>query len=53
VSPALRSTACLLHHAEHCIHTRAPRSYFTKVMKGAADRHCGGKLLFFHEGGYS
>jgi acetoin utilization deacetylase AcuC-like enzyme len=22
-------------------------------MKAAAARHCGGKLLFFHEGGYS
>eukprot|EP00775_Hariotina_reticulata_P006584 gene6584-6812_t len=27
--------------------------YFTKVMAEAADRHAGGKLLFFHEGGYS
>lgn len=27
--------------------------YFTSVMKAAAARHCGGKLLFFHEGGYS
>jgi hypothetical protein len=29
------------------------RSYFTQVMKAAAARHCGGKLLFLHEGGYS
>lgn len=27
--------------------------YFAKVMGEAADRLCGGKLLFFHEGGYS
>eukprot|EP00882_Tetradesmus_deserticola_P028560 GHRQ01031824.1.p2 GENE.GHRQ01031824.1~~GHRQ01031824.1.p2 ORF type:complete len:122 (-),score=47.12 GHRQ01031824.1:316-681(-) len=27
--------------------------YFTKVMSDAADRHCSGRLLFFHEGGYS
>lgn len=27
--------------------------YFTAVMKAAAAKHCGGKLLFFHEGGYS
>lgn len=27
--------------------------YFTSVLKAAAAKHCGGKLLFFHEGGYS
>jgi len=27
--------------------------YFTHVMKAAAAKHCGGKLLFLHEGGYS
>lgn len=27
--------------------------YFTKVMSAAAERHCNGRLLFFHEGGYS
>lgn len=27
--------------------------YFTKVMSAAAQKHCQGKLLAFHEGGYS
>lgn len=27
--------------------------YFTSVLKAAAAKHCGGKLLAFHEGGYS
>ncbi|WIA41232.1 hypothetical protein OEZ86_004845 [Tetradesmus obliquus] len=27
--------------------------YFTQVMSAAADRHCSGRLLYFHEGGYS
>ena len=27
--------------------------YFTKVMSAAASKHCSGKLLYFHEGGYS
>jgi acetoin utilization deacetylase AcuC-like enzyme len=27
--------------------------YFTACLKAAAAKHCGGKLLFFHEGGYS
>lgn len=29
------------------------RRYFTSVLKAAAAQNCGGKLLFFHEGGYS
>jgi hypothetical protein len=27
--------------------------YFTKVMSDAAEKHCSGRLLYFHEGGYS
>jgi acetoin utilization deacetylase AcuC-like enzyme len=27
--------------------------YFTSVLKAAAGRHAGGRLLAFHEGGYS
>ncbi|KAF8062643.1 histone deacetylase-like amidohydrolase [Scenedesmus sp. PABB004] len=27
--------------------------YFTRVLAAAAARHCGGRLLHFHEGGYS
>lgn len=30
-----------------------PCRYFTSVLKAAAAKHCGGKLLFYHEGGYS
>eukprot|EP00878_Enallax_costatus_P043870 GHUV01051969.1.p2 GENE.GHUV01051969.1~~GHUV01051969.1.p2 ORF type:complete len:108 (-),score=34.53 GHUV01051969.1:285-608(-) len=35
------------------IHPLLTYRCFTKVMSAAASRHCGGKLLFFHEGGYS
>jgi acetoin utilization deacetylase AcuC-like enzyme len=28
-------------------------AYLTRQLMDAADRHCGGKLLIIHEGGYS
>jgi acetoin utilization deacetylase AcuC-like enzyme len=27
--------------------------YFTQIVKKAAEKHCDGKLLILHEGGYS
>lgn len=41
------------HQRMPLLHCGPCGRYFTSVMKTAAAKHCGGKLLFFHEGGYS